>query len=307
MNLKIYYNENYNIDLGFLNLFHPFEGSKFRKVMDRLQGNKYIEVIDPEIPVSEDEINSSVDSLQKLLLKKKYYILRALEVPRIPLLPFSWVDRKILLPMRWAVSGTIRSSFDALSGSSCWNLSGGYHHASRARSEGFCIYNDISIALDILIGKSMILSNDKVLIIDIDAHHGNGNAHVYMDDKSVYLFDIYNNDIYPDNSYTKERLDVSVPLNSGTAGKEYLSRLTSSLEMINGDFKLAFVIAGTDVLESDPLGGLNLSIEECAERDFIVASTLNNLSIPFVFLGGGGYSRDSVAAISEGIKKVCSI
>jgi len=307
MNLKIYYNENYNIDLGFLNLFHPFEGAKFRKVMDRLQGNKYIEVIDPEIPVSEDEINSSVDSLQKLLLKKKYYILRALEVPRIPLLPFSWVDRKILLPMRWAVSGTIRSSFDALSGSSCWNLSGGYHHASRARSEGFCIYNDISIALDILIGKSMILSNDKVLIIDIDAHHGNGNAHVYMDDKSVYLFDIYNNDIYPDNSYTKERLDVSVPLNSGTAGKEYLSRLTSSLEMINGDFKLAFVIAGTDVLESDPLGGLNLSIEECAERDFIVASTLNNLSIPFVFLGGGGYSRDSVAAISEGIKKVCSI
>ncbi len=305
MNLNVYYNDNYNINLGVLSALHPFDGAKFAKVIEDIEALHTIEIVDPETSVSEILIDDFVDSLQCLLLKKKRYILKALEVSYIPLIPFSWIDRKILLPMRWGVSGTIEASLSAISGKACWNLSGGYHHASRASSEGFCIYNDIGIALDVLKRNSKVSEDDAILIIDIDAHHGNGNAHIYMENSSVFLFDIYNNDIYPYSPYTKERVDINIPLRSGAKGDEYLDRLENSLNRLCGDFKLAFVIAGTDVLSSDPLGGLSLSISECAERDLLVARTLSELSIPFVFLGGGGYCSESAKAISAGIKNVC--
>ncbi|MBL1277764.1 MAG: hypothetical protein COB30_016920 [Ectothiorhodospiraceae bacterium] len=152
-----------------------------------------------------------------------------------------------------------------------------------------------------------MLDTDRVLIIDIDAHHGNGNALVYMKDKSVCLLDIYNYEIYPSTQFTKDRIDINVPLRFGTKGDEYLSRLDAALNALEGDFKLAYVVAGTDVLASDPLGGLSLTVKECAERDALVAKKLNTLSVPFVFLGGGGYSSESADAIAAGIRSVCSL
>jgi histone deacetylase 11 len=307
MRLSVFYNALYNIDLGVLNRLHPFDGLKFKKAYDQVRLFDEVELVEPESPVTEDEINKFVDSLQKLLLKKKRYILKALEVPYIPLVPFSWVDKKVLLPMRYGVAGTVQAARHALKGHNCWNLSGGYHHASKAKSEGFCIYNDIGIAVELLRNESILATDDRVIIIDIDAHHGNGNAHVFENDSAVTLFDIYNDDIYPSSPYTKERVDINVPVRYGTNGVEYLARLEGALNEINGNYKLAFVVAGTDVLAEDPLGGLNLSIEDCATRDMLVAKKLKDIKVPFVFTGGGGYSTKSAKAIVEGIRKVGSL
>jgi len=137
-------------------------------------------------------------------------------VPYIPLLPFSIIDKRILLPMRWGVAGTTAAMTDALKGNNAWNLAGGYHHATSRSSEGFCIYNDIGIALQEASAVGLINETDKVLIVDIDAHHGNGKAYTFMNNHNVIILDIYNKDVYPQNNLTKERVNINVPLAAGT-------------------------------------------------------------------------------------------
>jgi histone deacetylase 11 len=302
--MKIYYNQSYNIDLGILNRLHPFDGKKFRHVFDAIKDLESIEIVNPGNAIAQQEINNFVDALLELLLQKKRFILRALEIPYIPFLPYSFIDKRILSPMRWGVAGTLDAARSAMKGDNCWNLSGGYHHASRASSEGFCIYNDIGITVDILKREGVLGENSKILIVDVDAHHGNGNAYVFMENRNVTILDIYNNSIYPLNEYTKERLDINIPLLSGTNGEVYLSKLSDGMQGLNGNYDLAFVIAGTDVLSIDPLGGLNLSVEDCVERDSLVLQKLSSLSVPAVFLGGGGYSGGSAKAIAGSLKRL---
>ena len=295
--MKILYRPEYNIDLGVLNRLHPFDGCKFEKVFQGISTSRAADVVTPDDPVDDVAINAFVDPLMRRLIKGKRYVLQALELPYIPLLPFGMIDRRVLLPMRWAVAGTIKGATLALGGESCRNLSGGYHHASRSAAEGFCVYNDIGMAYDRLIQTQRLSADDRILIIDVDAHHGNGNAYVFMENRNVVLLDMYNDDIYPMSEYTKNRVDISVPLRSGTSGSVYLERLVTALGNVDGNFKLAFVVAGTDVLASDPLGGMKLSVEECAQRDRLVEEKLHALSVPWVFVAGGGYSRDSSRAM----------
>jgi histone deacetylase 11 len=297
----IYYHPRYNINLGILNILHLFDGSKFKKVINAISTLKDINIATVSEPISQKIIDEFVGDLMQRLLPSKRYILQALEVPYIPFLPFSVINNRILEPMRWAVSGTLEAASIALTGKNVWNLSGGYHHASKGSAEGFCIYNDVGITVENLIKRGSISNHDRILIIDIDAHHGNGNAYVFMDNSNVTMLDIYNNDIYPMGDYTKERINVNIPLNAKTCGDEYLSKLKAGLDEIQANYKLAFVIAGTDVLYTDPLGGLGLTVDECVCRDQLVFEKIQSLSIPSVFLGGGGYGNDSAITIIKSI------
>lgn len=90
---------------------------------------------------------------------------------------------------------------------------------------------------------------------------------------------------------------------AGTEGIEYLNKLNDGLSKLTAGFELAFVIAGTDVLQTDSLGGLQLNLEDCLQRDTLVFEKLSALSIPFVFLGGGGYSKDSAKAMTQSLSK----
>lgn len=302
--MKVFYDDAYNIDLGLLNFIHPFDGGKFRKVANAVVDMDNVSIVSPDGPISMREVDSFSDALLKLLLRKKRYILRALEVPYLPLVPMSVVDNRILSPMRWGVAGTLRAAREALLGSCCWNLAGGYHHASRASAEGFCIYNDIGITVDVLVRDGLLADDARILIIDIDAHHGNGNAYVFMESSQVTILDIYNGAIYPMNAYTRERVDINIPLESGTGGTLYLERLNEGLSRLDESYDLAFVVAGTDVLSSDPLGGLSLSIGDCIQRDIMVFEKLKSISAPSVFLGGGGYSSDSATAMIGSLRKL---
>ncbi|MFC4878296.1 hypothetical protein [Microbulbifer halophilus] len=216
------------------------------------------------------------------------------------------MDRKILTPMRWGVAGTMLGAEKALSsGDIYWNLSGGYHHAMQQNMEGFCIYNDIGICHQQLVKRGLLSPEDKILIIDTDAHHGNGNAYTFMDNDRVTLLDVYNAGIYPTSGYTRDRVDIPVPLPPGTEGETYLQRYNDALEKLDGDYRLAFVVAGTDVLTSDKLGGLCLTTEDVVERERLTVRALKKRSTPAVLLGGGGYSRDSAGSVIAAIS-ACS-
>lgn len=302
--MNVYYHTQYNIDLGILNRLHPFDGVKFSRIYEEISRLSQIYIKRPDGPISHNIINNFVNELSQRLLSSKRYILNALEVPYIPFIPFSWIDKRILVPMRWGVGGTIEASIAALNGTNSWNLSGGYHHASPNSAEGFCIYNDVGIAYETHLKSGDIAKDDRVLIVDVDAHHGNGNAHTFMGNNNITILDVYNDDIYPQSPYTKRRVDISVPLHKGVTGDKYIKTIDDTLNKIEGHFRIAFVIAGTDVLASDPLGGFKLSVKDCAKRDALIFEKLKALSIPSVFLGGGGYSKNSAKAIVKSISNL---
>ena len=302
--VNIYYHPKYNIDLGIFNKLHPFDGKKFAKIYNALKSLPDIQFKQPSGPVTQEQINHFVNELMQRLLKGKRFILGALEVPFIPLLPYFIIDNRILLPMRWAVAGTIAAANDALDGNNSWNLGGGYHHASPHSAEGFCIYNDIGITVKGLYETRRIDESDKILIIDIDAHQGNGNCHTFMLNRNVTILDIYNADIYPNSRAAIERVDINVPLSMGTGGAEYLGALNNALTKLDSAYRLAFVVAGSDVIDTDPLGGLKLSIKDVVSRDKMVVDILRSLSIPTVILGGGGYSANSAIAVSKSLREL---
>lgn len=302
--MKVVYNDKFNIDLGLLNYLHPFDGTKFRKIHAALKNTPNVEFMSPQASMSMEIIDSFLTRVMQHRVRNKNGIFKALEVPRLPFVSFNYLDKKILEPMRWGVAGTLFAAENALIDKQIyWNLSGGYHHAMQQNMEGFCIYNDIGITCQQLLERGKLSEDDKLIIIDTDAHHGNGNAYTFMDIANVTLMDIYNAGIYPTSSYTRERVDISIPLKPGTDGETYLRALKGGLEQIESGYKLAFVVAGTDTLQSDKLGGLYLSIDEVAHREKMILDALKNLDIPTVVLGGGGYSKESAMAVIKSIKQ----
>ncbi|MEM9101818.1 MAG: histone deacetylase [Pseudomonadota bacterium] len=304
--MNVIYSENYNFNLGLLNYLHPFDGTKFKKIYDNLKLNQAIHFIEPLEEINMAMIDDFLSTIMRKKIRDKVFVLRALEVPNIPLVSFSYLDKRILSPMRWAVAGTILAAQKALKNASVyWNVSGGYHHAMQQNMEGFCIYNDIGICYQRLIHHNLLDVDDKIVIIDTDAHHGNGNAYTFMENKQCTLLDIYNVGIYPTSAYTRERVNFSVPLKPSTQGQTYLQQYSEALDKLDDDYRIAFVVAGTDTLVNDKLGGLCLTIDDVIEREKLTLEALHKRSIPTVVLGGGGYSKDSAESVIHAIS-ACS-
>lgn len=305
--MNIVYHSGYNISIGPLGGFHPFDGRKFERIYRALHNADNLTFHEPSAPCSENVINAYVTPLTQRLLKEKRYILQALGVPYIPMLPFSFIDRRVLRPMRWGVAGTVVAAQMALDGQTAWNLAGGYHHASPAGAEGFCVYNDVGIALMLMRESGELRSDDRILIVDVDAHQGNGNSLAFFEDPRVTILDIYNDAIYPASIAAKQRVDHPAPLPPGADGERYLEALYQALSQVQSNFRLAFVVAGTDVLKTDPLGGMALTIDDVCERDRMIAKHLARLGVPPVFLGAGGYSKESAEAMVKSIQTVASL
>jgi len=299
--MKICYSDRYNFNLGPLGLLHAFDMQKFRRVYETIKSDTAVDIFTPPAPLSDAQIGAFMTSLTHRLTRLKRPVLQALEFPHLPLLSMAFIDKKVLTPMRWGAAGTLSATREALNSGFCWNLSGGYHHAGQRMMEGFCIYNDIGICHQSLVADGTLSETDKVLIVDTDAHHGNGNAETFMENPNVTLLDVYNQDIYPTSEYTRGRVDYPVPLPSGTKGAEYLEKYEAALDALPSGYKIAFVVAGTDVLAADKLGGLKLSIADVIARETLTLGHLKTKADAVVMLTGGGYSKESADAISESI------
>lgn len=300
--MKIIYSEKYNFELGLLKYLHPFDRIKFRRIYNALKHEQDVEFIYPDSSMSMDMADEFLSSVMIKRVRNKNGIFRAIEVPKIPFITFKYLDRKILQPMRWGVAGTMLAARGALgSGELHWNLSGGYHHASPQNMEGFCIYNDIGICYQQFLKQGLLSPEDKILIIDTDAHHGNGNAYTFLENEKITILDIYNAGIYPMSGHSRARVNISVPLVPGTEGGNYLAQYEAALKQIDDDFRLAFVVAGTDVLASDALGGLCLTVDDIVEREKMTIEVFKQRNIPAVILGGGGYSKESAVGVVDAI------
>jgi histone deacetylase 11 len=221
------------------------------------------------------------------------------------------IDRYVLRAMRWGAAGTILAARLAIDHGLAVNLSGGYHHAKPDAGEGFCIYGDVALAIDALRRDGLLAADDRIVHIDLDAHQGNGVCHLFMHDRAVFLFDVYNAEIYP--AYDRDarsRLDCDVPLPQGVTETEYLQAVTRRLPAFldsvgkTRPVRLAIYNAGTDIYEHDALGGLRVSSQGIINRDWFVIEQLLARRIPTVMLLSGGYHRDSYKIIADSIANV---
>ncbi|MEQ9442866.1 MAG: histone deacetylase [Cyclobacteriaceae bacterium] len=195
---------------------------------------------------------------------------------------------------RNSVAGTIAAAESALQLGLGINLAGGTHHAYADRGEGFSTLNDIAIASRRLIAKGLV---ERVLIIDLDVHQGNGNAHIFQDDPAVFTFSMHGKDNYP---LKKEQSDWDIELSTGTTDLPYLTLLQEALTKLIAQHhpQIVFYQAGVDVLATDRLGKLALTKAGCRQRDKLVFGTCLEHGIPAVFTMGGGYS-DRMADIVD--------
>jgi acetoin utilization deacetylase AcuC-like enzyme len=184
--------------------------------------------------------------------------------------------------------GTIDCCHFAMKDGVALNVAGGTHHAYRDRGEGFCLLNDMATAANDLLSKNV---KERILIIDLDVHQGNGTAKIFEEIDEVFTFSMHGAHNYP---FHKERSDLDIPLKDGIMDHEYLALLQENLKRILRDFNpdFAFYLSGVDILSTDRFGKLKVSPEGCRERDEMVFSMLANKGIPCTVAMGGGYSPD---------------
>ncbi|WP_026348552.1 histone deacetylase family protein [Eudoraea adriatica] len=189
---------------------------------------------------------------------------------------------------RIIADGTMKACEFSLKKGIAMNIAGGTHHAFSSRGEAFCMLNDQAIGARYLQSKKLA---DQILIIDLDVHQGNGTAEIFKDDPSVFTFSMHGANNYP---FKKESSDLDIALKKGTTDLEYLSVLKDALTNLFREVRPEFVfyLCGVDILETDKLGTLSLSLEGCKKRDELVLERCLQYQIPVQCSMGGGYSSD---------------
>lgn len=207
---------------------------------------------------------------------------------------FPWSEQLIAREVT-ILSGTIECARRALRHGVAANIAGGTHHAFADRGEGFCLLNDQAAAANYLLAHEP--SVQKVMIVDLDVHQGNGTAAIFQHEPRVFTFSMHGVRNYP---HRKEQSDLDLPLADQTDDTTYLKLLADTLPRLLDEVQPNFVfyLAGVDVLATDKLGHLALTREGCRQRDQFVLELCHRHQLPVVVCMGGGYS-ERIADIVE--------
>ena len=300
--VPLIYSKSYNITACGLERLHPFDTRKYKRIFDWLirQGlRKKGDFVKPK-PVGHKDLLKVHTQGYLQLLNNRRVLARILEVNLVASLPANISNWRILRPMRLATGGTILACRLALEEGLAINIGGGFHHASSDKGGGFCVYADAPLALKVLHEEGRIKC---ALVVDTDAHQGNGTADAIRSWDWAHILDLFENEIFP---WPKVQEDMPVPLPSGTRGANYSNVLSDVLPKALDRFRPDFVLynAGSDVLKTDPLTRLMLSPEEMAERDLCVVTEIRARNIPLAMLLSGGYGSLSWEAHAHSIEGI---
>ena len=224
-----------------------------------------------------------------LLTHEKYYYekLKNQELDKKEIRAIGFPMSKLLIEREKMIAqGTLECSLNSLKHGISMNIAGGTHHAFTNRAEAFCILNDQAIAANFLINNNYC---NKILILDLDVHQGNGTAEIFRGNKNVFTVSFHGEKNYP---FRKEKSDYDYGFNDGTSDKEYLNKIKYEIPRLVENFEPDFIfyLSGVDIIENDKLGRLSVSINGCKERDKFIFDYCKANSIPIQVSMGGGYS-----------------
>jgi acetoin utilization deacetylase AcuC-like enzyme len=276
----VVYSDRYYADIGV----HVFPMRKFEMIKDELVRRGIVqaaEILDPE-PATLEQVQRVHDRayIDKLLHGRLSVLEEAvLELPYSE----SLVEASFL-----CAGGSIRAGREAMARGVGVNLGGGFHHAFPDHGEGFCVFNDVAIAIRELQAAKTIR---RAAVIDVDVHQGNGTAAIFHEDASVFTFSVHEEENYP---AVKPPSDQDVGLESGAGGKTYLAVLEHWVPRILERHRpqLVAYVGGADPYEQDQLGRLRLTREDLRARDRYVFEECAGRGIPVAVFLAGGYARD---------------
>jgi acetoin utilization deacetylase AcuC-like enzyme len=279
--MVVFYTPRYYADIGE---GHVFPIRKFELVCRRLLAEGTLarqEIVEPQPAAVEDV----------LLVHTEDYVTRlragALTAREIRRLGLPW-SKALVRRSFLATAGTIGAARAALKRGVGSNLAGGTHHAFADHGEGFCVLNDVAVAVRVLRRDGQI---GRAAIVDLDVHQGNGTATIFAEDPSVFTFSMHGAKNYP---LFKARSTLDVELADGTGDDEYLGVLAEHLPRVFADRPdIVFYLGGADPYRGDKLGRLALSVEGLRARDEFVLRECRARGIPVATVMSGGYAADT--------------
>lgn len=279
-NYRLFYSPYYYADIGE---DHVFPIKKFELVRDILIDEGTLtptEIREPQ--------NAKVGDV--LLVHTEDYVTRlrngTLEKREVRRLGLPW-SKSLVRRTFLAVSGTINASLHAIETGISSNLAGGTHHAFPDRGEGFCVLNDVAIAIRVLQRERLA---KRFLIVDCDVHQGNGTAFIFKNDEEVFTFSMHGEKNYP---LFKEISNLDIELSDGTGDGEFLETLSEALPRIFlHEPDIVFYLGGADPFENDKLGRLSLTKDGLRKRDEMVLEFAKQMNVPIVTVMSGGYAKD---------------
>jgi acetoin utilization deacetylase AcuC-like enzyme len=283
--MRVVYSPRYHIDIGT----HVFPTIKYVLLHRQLDDAGGYEFSEPSA-VSWDEL--ALVHTDEYLRKVRTGDLTMAEIAQLEL---PWTP-EIVEGFRLMTGGTVvaaRHALDAASRGVGVNVGGGFHHAFSNHGEGFCLFNDVAVAIRLLQREGRIA---RAAIVDCDVHHGNGTAMIFDRDSAVFTMSIHQQYNYP---AFKPRSSLDIGVADRLSDAEYMSRLQGALPRVM-EFApdIVFYLAGADPFENDQLGGLALTKAGLSARDRLVLETCLDADVPVVITLAGGYARkveDTVA------------
>ncbi len=278
---------------------HTFPMTKYRQLREAVERELPAAVVREAPPASDGEL---------ALVHTPQYVRAVAEGLLSPAqqreIGFPWSERMAERSRR-SVGATIAAARTALVEGVAVNLAGGTHHAYSDRGSGYCVFNDVAVAARLMQAEhhrrhGAAQRQLRVIVIDLDVHQGNGTAHVFADDPSVFTLSLHGARNFPAR---KERSDLDVELPDGCGDEAYLRALDDALTQAWARTAghppgLAFYLAGADPHENDRLGRLRLSADGLAERDRRVFDALARRRLPVAVSMAGGYGRDLAVTVA---------
>lgn len=282
----IVFSSSYLIGVSTYGNHHSFDIYKYKRIRDLLISEKILKaknILHPG-PSSFTDIRRVHSEKFIQQIKDPIAVNQLLKIQINSL----W-DNTVLEYFMAVCGGTIFAACKALEyNAPVFNLGGGFHHAQPDKAEGFCLLNDVAIAIKKIQSKK---GRKKILIIDLDYHQGNGNAIIFQNDSSVFTLSVHA-DKWIDLVAVSNK-DILVP--SDISDDEYMMIIKNEFDFVLDDFdpELIFYIAGSDPYEKDQLADMHISRETMLQRNMYVVEKARKINKPIVILPGGGYGKDS--------------
>ena len=279
--LNVVYNDNYDIPLPE---GHRFVGTKFSDLYNFIKNsNLYTNLTihqSKSAPINDVQVVHNHDYVMSV---KEGNLSRDQE--RRINLPWS---EKLAKRSFLAIQGTLQTSQLALDYGIACHLAGGTHHAFKDCGSGFCVFNDLAYASITLLNQKKI---NKILILDLDVHQGDGTASICENIDNIFTCSIHCKNNFP---FDKKNSNLDVPIDDEVNDVEYINILTKTLDQIESNFTpdIVFYDAGVDVHSNDDLGNLKLTNDGIKKRDEIVCEYFKEKKIPLCTVIGGGYSKN---------------
>lgn len=276
---QFFYSDTFNIPLPEK---HRFPGQKYKILRERL--------VSENILKPEHLIESPLANYEELLSAHSPDYIKSFETGRLNAsemrrIGFPWSEF-LVKRTKATVGGALASARSALKNGISGQLAGGTHHAHYDFGSGYCIFNDFAVVAKHFTSTGVV---QKVAVIDLDVHQGDGNSSILKSDSNIFVFSMHGAKNFP---FRKYESDLDIELQDNCSDEEYLDKLNLGLIKIK-EFKPDLILyqAGVDVLKYDKLGRLNISFEGLFKRDLTVFNFAKAVSCPVSMAIGGGYSE----------------